>query len=80
MSEFEKWNSVGKVCGHCAAMQYTECTHVRGGKTKHDHATGAHGNRFSNRALRTEWLQDAQTDNKAFPRYTCNGQKNRFAS
>ena len=47
---------------------------MRPGKTAKDHKSGAWGNRFVNRDLRTAWMQDAKT---AFPIGTCNGKKNR---
>ena len=79
MTDFEKsWDHSGQ-CEHCAAAQtpVDQCKHVRGGKTKYEHAEGTHGNRFSNRAERVSWM--AQGDgNKAFPRGSCNGKRNRF--
>ena len=69
-----------KVCNSCAELQYKNCNHYRGGKTKFDHDSGVWGNRFSNRALRTEWMRDSNADNKTFPKGSCNGRKNRFVT
>lgn len=78
MNDRKNWDKVGKVCSACAELQYAECDHVRGGKTRREHETGAWSNRFDNRAQRTSWLKDSSADNKTFPRSACNGKKNRF--
>jgi hypothetical protein len=62
------------VCECCRQMDYGECNHVREGKTKKDHASGAWSNRFSNIAARAAWGKTGG----AFPRSTCNGKRNRF--
>jgi hypothetical protein len=40
---------------------------VRTGKTQRDHASGAHGSRFANRAARVAWQQDSRATNATFP-------------
>lgn len=61
------------VCAACKSADYTECKHVREGKTKKDRESGAWSSRFSNRAARTAW----QKTGGVFPSGTCNGKKNR---
>lgn len=46
---------------------------IRIGKTAKDHNSGAHSNRFKNRAARVSWYMNRD----AFPKTACNGKKNR---
>lgn len=62
------------VCTACKLMDYGSCNHVRDGKTKKDHESGAWSNRFANRTARTEWGHTGGV----FPRGSCNGKRNRF--
>ena len=82
MGKEVQWSSEDKRCDACAEKDISAemCKHVRGGKTKEDRANGSWGNRFANRAARTEWGADARSTNATFPRHTCNGQKNRFGA
>lgn len=50
---------------------------TRLGKTKKDHQTGAHRNRFANREARNAWLNDSKSTRADFPYETCNGKKGR---
>lgn len=65
------------VCDSCREMQWDGCNHVRVGKTKKDHESGAWGNRFENRQARVAWGA-SNGNNATFPASSCNGQKNRF--
>ena len=69
---------MSNVCDACRENQYESCTHVRTGKTKKDHESGAWGNRFGNRELRTSWMKSSNASNATFPRHACNGKKNRL--
>lgn len=51
---------------------------VRVGKTARDRASGAWGNRFTNRAARVSWQKERDSTNATFPRDSCNGKKNRY--
>lgn len=66
------------VCDSCREAQIQLCNHVRTGKTKKDHNSGAWGNRFENRQRRVDWIQTASASNGTFPASSCNGKKNRF--
>jgi hypothetical protein len=77
MTERENWSKAGKVCSACAELQYQECDHVRGGKTRREHADGTWSTRFTNRQQRVSW-QKGGGDNKTFPTGSCNGKKNRI--
>lgn len=72
----QKWDKKGKVCSACAMLEYTECDHVRGGKTKYERENGTWSTRFTNREQRVSW-QRGGGDNKTFPSGVCNGKKNR---
>lgn len=48
---------------------------IRKGKTRKDHASGAHGRRFKNRAARNEWCNDPKRDQNNFPYEVCNGRR-----
>lgn len=54
----------------------------RHGKTRKDHLSGAHANRFKNRRERMDWqkgdgMYNRNRTNKDFPLYTCNGKQSR---
>jgi hypothetical protein len=74
----ENWDHTGQ-CTACAEKQYPveQCNHVRGGKTRREHADGTHGDRFSNRAQRVTWMASGE-GNSTFPKGSCNGKRNRF--
>lgn len=61
------------VCASCKSLDYTECNHVRVGKTEKDRKSGSWGQRFSNREQRNSWLKNGGP----FPSGSCNGKKNR---
>ena len=61
------------VCAACKALEYTECNHVRTGKTQRDKESGSWSQRFSNRQERVNW----QKNGGPFPSGVCNGKKNR---
>lgn len=47
----------------------------RPGKTAREHASGVHGNRYTNRKARESWQQDGRSTNANFPLDSCNGKK-----
>ena len=54
---------------------------ARVGKTKREHASGVHGNRFKNREKRVVWQKNIDPRNPGsnpFPVESCNGKKNRY--
>ena len=48
-------------------------------KTTRDHQSGSWNRCIQNRFERVAWQQDT-SNNKVFPKHTCNGKKNRNAS
>lgn len=50
---------------------------IRLGKTRREHQSGVHQNRFNNRAARVAW-QNTTDKNPVFPHSACNGKRNRY--
>lgn len=61
-----------------------ELRRVRKGKTARDRARGAFERNAANKRMRADyqqdWLSKGNKSGKAFPKDTCNGKRNRYAT